>query len=559
MIKRETVDKVRQGTDIVELVGKCLPLKKVGKYWRGVCPFHPDKSPSFYVSPERQVYHCFGCGVGGSAITFVMQYEKLSFPEAVKQLAERLGIKIELERIDVKHQPLYDACEFAATFFTQQLAKYSVAVNYLLRRGMKDETVARFRLGYAPGGNTLKAQANRQGFNDEILLKAGLLAQRERGVSDYFFARVMCPIMSLSGRVIGFSGRVLDDAEPKYLNSTETEVFRKSDSLYGLFQAKNYLRNETPILVEGNFDLLALVNRSINNVVAPLGTAFTFEQALLLKRFNTQVRVLFDGDSAGRTAARRALEVLLKAGFEPGVALLPEGLDPDDFIRKSGRDKLLENVAAARDVVDFMLSLRRSQTVSEKNAVLRETLGLVAVIPDPVLRELYLNRISEVFLVAKAVLQARLPRTSDKAGSAGQRPLPAAQASVMTMAEKVLALAAQGEDYAVIARYIAPPETFDDPVLRELATKLYDAPAGGLVALIDGPGDEEVKRRIAAWEFQVTGRPTPEDFARLARNLRSKWLCRALAQAEEQGDAPRVAKLRQEHYDLKKNQLQKPS
>jgi len=559
VIKRETVDRVREGTDIVELVGKYLPLKKVGKYWRGICPFHPDKSPSFYVSPERRVYHCFGCGAGGSAITFVMQYEKLSFPEAVKQLAERLGIKVELERIDVKHQPLYDACEFAATFFTQQLAKYSVAVNYLLRRGMKDETVARFRLGYAPGGNVLKVQANRQGFNDEILTKAGLLVQRESGLADWFYSRVVCPIMSLSGRVIGFSGRVLDDAEPKYLNSTETEIFRKGDSLYGLFQAKNYLRNEAPILVEGNFDLLALANRSVNNVVAPLGTAFTFEQALLLKRFNTQIRVLFDGDSAGRNAARRALEVLLKAGFEPGVALLPEGLDPDDFVRKFGRDKLLEQVAAARDVVDFMLNLRRSQTVAEKNAVLRETLGLVSVIPDPVLRELYLNRISEVFQVAKAVLQARLPRAGDKPRGSGQQPATTGPQPAMTMAEKVLALAAQGEDYVVIARYTAPPETFDDPVLKELATKLYEAPAAGLVALIDGLGDEDVKRRVAAWEFQVTGRPTPEDFTRLARNLRSKWLCRALAQAEEQGDAARVAKLRQEHYDLKKNQLQKPS
>jgi DNA primase len=383
--------------------------------------------------------------------------------------------------------------------------------------------------------------------------------QRESGLADWFYSRVVCPIMSLSGRVIGFSGRVLDDAEPKYLNSTETEIFRKGDSLYGLFQAKNYLRSEAPILVEGNFDLLALANRSINNVVAPLGTAFTFEQAMLLKRFNPQVRVLFDGDSAGRNAARRALEVLLKAGLEPSAALLPEGLDPDDFVRKFGRDKLLEQVAAARDVVDFMLGLRRSQTVTEKNAVLRETLGLAAVIPDPVLRELYLNRISEVFQVAKAVLQARLPRAGDKPRGAGPQASAPGLQPAMTMAEKVLALAAQGEDYAVIARYIAPPETFDDPVLKELATKLYEAPDAGLVALIDGLGDEAVKRRVAAWEFQVTGRPTPEDFMRLARNLRSKWLCRALAQAEEQGDAARVTKLRQEHYDLKKNQLQKPS
>jgi len=554
MIKRETVDQVRAGTDIVEVVGKYLPLKRVGKYWRGICPFHPDKSPSFYVSPDRQVYHCFGCGAGGSAITFIMQYEKLSFPEAVKLLAERLGVKVELEHVDVKHQALYDACDFAATFFSQQLAKYSAAVNYLIRRGMKDETVARFRLGYAPGGNVLKVQANKQGFSDDTLVRAGLLVKRESGLADWFYSRVVCPIMSLSGRVIGFSGRVLDDSEPKYLNSTETEIFRKGDCLFGLFQAKNYLRNEIPILVEGNFDLLALANRSINNVVAPLGTAFTFDQALLLKRFNRQIRVLFDGDSAGRNATRRVLEVLLKAGLEPGVALLSQGLDPDDFIRKYGRDKLLETVAAASDVVDFMLSLRPSQTVTEKNAVLREALGLISVIPDPVLRELYLNRLSETFQVAKAVLQARASVPSDKRPVAGGRPEAKTE---MTMAEKLLALAVQSENYAVIARYLVPVETFDDPVLRDLATQLYGAPGAGLVALIDSLADESVKRRVAAWEFQVAGKPSPEDFGRLARNLRSKWLCRAIAQAEEKGDAAAAAKLRQEHYDLKKNQLQK--
>jgi DNA primase len=558
MIKRETVDQVRERTDIVELVGKYLPLKKVGKHWRGVCPFHPDKSPSFYVSPERQVYHCFGCGAGGSAINFVMQYDKVSFPEAVETLAEKIGIKVELEHLNVKHQPLYDACEFAATLFSQQLAKYSAAINYLVRRGMKDETVARFRLGYAPGGNVLRVQANKQGFSDEILLKAGLLAQRESGLADWFYSRVVCPIMSLSGRVIGFSGRVLDDSEPKYLNSTETEIFRKGDNLFGLFQAKNYLRAEIPILVEGNFDLLALANRSINNVVAPLGTAFTFEQALLLKRFNSQVRVLFDGDSAGRNAARKAVEILLKSGLEPGVALLPEGLDPDDFVRKFGRDKLLEQVTQARDVVDAMRSLRRIDTVTEKNAVLRETLLLISGIPDPVLRELYLNRLSEVFQVNKAVLQARLPRAGDKSQGAGRQP-PAMnpQSTVMTMAEKVLALAVQDQEYAVMARYIAPPETFDDPVLQELATKLYEAPEAGLVALIDSLADDATKRRVAAWEFQVAGKPSPEEFGRLARNLRGKWLCRAIAQAEEKGDTARIEKLRQEHYDLKKNQLQK--
>jgi DNA primase len=565
MIKRETLDQVRERTDIVELVGKYLPLKKVGKYWRGVCPFHPDKSPSFYVSPERQVYHCFGCGAGGSAINFVMQYDKVSFPEAVKALAEKIGIKVELEHLNVKHQPLYDACEFAATLFSQQLAKYSAAINYLVRRGMKDETVARFRLGYAPGGNVLRVQANKQGFSDEILLKAGLLAQRERGISDYFFARVVCPIMSLSGRVVGFSGRILGDGEPKYLNSPDTDIFHKSEILFGLFQAKNYMRNDIPILVEGNFDLLSLANRGINNVVAPLGTAFTYDvhgpdgtrtegQALLLRRFNRQVRVLFDADAAGRKATRHALEVLLRAGLEPSVALLPDDYDPDDFITEFGKEKTLELIGQAIDPIDFMLRTRPSKGVSERNAVLRELLQLLSLIPDDMLRELYLNRLSEVFEVPKTVLRVRLPRPNENRGATARE---VEKKPEMSTTERFLAIAAQGEEYTVIARYNVPVETFDDPLLRDLATRLYAAPEAGLVGLIDSLTDDATKRRVAAWEFLQTERPEPARFSWLARQLRLRWVNAARTRAESEGNADLAAKLLNECNDLKRNQLQK--
>ena len=559
MIKRETIDQVRQASDIVQVIGSYLPLKKVGKYYRGICPFHPDKSPSFYVSPDRQVYHCFGCGVGGSVVSFVMQFEKLDFPDAVKSLAGRYGVEVKLERVNVRNQPLYDACEFAAKFFQQQLAKYAVAVNYLLKRGMKDETAARYRLGYAPGGNLLRAAAAKAGFGEEVLLKAGLLAKREQGISDWFFSRVIFPIMSLSGRVIGFSGRVLDDNEPKYLNSTETEIFRKGDNLYGLFQAKNYIRTTVPILVEGNFDLLALVNRGINQVVAPLGTAFTYEQGLLLKRFNSEVRVLFDADSAGRNATRRVLDVLLRAGVDPGVVMLPADYDPDDYIKEFGAEKLLALIAQPNDLVKFMELLRMPKAVAEKNACLREIVQLVALIPDRVTQELYLNRAAEAFQVAKDALGARVRAAEPQKTEPPRHPVSAKPATLDTREERLLAVAAGNQELARLARQLMPAETFSDPVLREIASKLYsqaDREDFGLAKLSDALEDEVQRRLVAGWEFQHRTEPSPAEFQRQAYSLRSRWLYRALAAAEAKDDHAAVERLRTEHYQLRKQLLQ---
>ena len=561
MIKRETIEEVRAAANIAEVIGGYLPLKKVGKYYRGVCPFHPDKSPSFYVSPERQVYHCFGCGAGGSVISFVMQFEKVDFPEAVRILAKRVNIQVQVEHVSTKYQPLYDACEFAARFFTRQLAKYTVAVNYFLKRGMKDETAQRYRLGYAPGGNTLRAEAKKEGFSEEQLIKAGLLAQREHGVSDWFFSRVIFPIMSLSGRVVGFSGRVLDDSEPKYLNSSESEIFHKGEALYGLFQAKNHLRGEATILVEGNFDLLALVNRGILNVVAPLGTAFTSEQALLLKRFNRQVRILFDADSAGRNATRRALEVLFREGLEPSIVSLPDDYDPDEYVREFGREKLVERIEQPIDLVAFLTSLRAGTTVAEKNALLRELIQLVGLIPDEVLQELFLNRISEQFQVAKEVLAVRVKQAvpTPKAVPPGT-PVPSAAPSKISREEKLLALAAVNEELARIARELLPPEIFGDAVLQDLAGRLYaqvGMPDFGLASLTDQVTDENLKRRVAAWEFSVADQPSASEFTRLAQHLRSRWLCRAITAAEEKNDAAAAQGLRDEHFELRRKLLQK--
>jgi DNA primase len=395
MIKQEVIEQVRTQTDIVQLIGGYVPLKKVGRYYKGLCPFHSERTPSFYVNQERQTYHCFGCGVGGTAINFVMVTEKLEFPEAVRFLAKRLGITVETERVSGRNQALYAICDQVCLFFEQQLPKTPAAAAYVRRRGLSAETVRRFRLGFAPAGNILRGQAKRRGWSEELLVQAGLLNKRDDGLVDWFHGRLMFPIFSLSGKVVGFGGRVLDDSEPKYLNSPETAVFRKGDSLYGIFQAKGYIREQPPVLVEGNFDMLSLVNAGINNVVAPLGTAFTAGQAQLLRRYNSRITVCFDGDSAGRKACRRSLETLLAAGLEPQVALLPEGTDPDVYIRQQGKEQLLRLLAQGQDWVEFVLAGRELSRVAEQRSALAELVALLRLIGDDTSRELYANPVAQ--------------------------------------------------------------------------------------------------------------------------------------------------------------------
>ncbi|HTW90818.1 MAG TPA: DNA primase [bacterium] len=548
MIKQEVIEQVRMQTDIVQLVGGYVPLKKAGRYYKGLCPFHSERTPSFHVNQERQTYHCFGCGAGGTAINFVMVTEKLEFPEAVKFLAKKLGITVETEQASGKNQALYGICEQVCQFYEQQLPKMPAAAAYVERRGLNAETVRRFRLGFAPAGNILRGQAKRRGWSEETLVQAGLLRGVEgrgtggEGLVDWFHGRLMFPIFSLSGKVIAFGGRVLDDSEPKYLNSPETAIFRKGDSLYGIFQAKGYIREQIPILVEGNFDMLSLVNAGINNVVAPLGTAFTPNQAQLLRRYNPRITVCFDGDSAGRKAGRRVIEILLAAGIEPQIASLPDGTDPDSYVRKFGKEKLVELLTQGQDWTEFVLAGRDLSRVAEQRAALSELVGLLRLIGDDTTRELYANRIADRFRVNKLVLLR----------SAGQeKPGAARAAGIRKVEEKLLGSAIQTQDLARIARDLGLAEILQDEKLRpiaRLAADHCDDPgfnAGLVLGLID---EDETRKIVSAWTFDDV--PTPGEFQERVRRFRADWLHRRLREADAKGDDAAVEDLQRERSRL---------
>ncbi|HEY8078364.1 MAG TPA: DNA primase [Labilithrix sp.] len=425
MISPETITLVRDRTDIVAVISEAVPsLKKRGRSFVGLCPFHKEKTPSFHVNPDRNHYYCFGCKEHGSAFDFLIKFEGYTFPEAVRALAERAGIEVkdedrpqqtaEAERAKRARDDLYAVNALAATYFEQELLKNehrAYAVEELAKRGLEpgkdaliDETLQAFRIGYAPSGwdglaNFLRAQ----GVSPVAACDVGLLVPRSSGSGYYdrFRHRLMFAVVDPQGRVVAFSGRALRDLPgtehkegppPKYINSPESPVYTKGHMLFGIHQARHAIRQEeTAVLVEGNFDVVALHARGVGNVVAPLGTAFTMEQAKLLKRFAPNVVFLFDGDSAGRNAVRKSRDAIKESGLQARVAELPDGKDPDEIARDKGAGRVKEIVAAAKGMLEALIEMELDETFTsadayERTARVMSVAKLLAGEDDPLVR-----------------------------------------------------------------------------------------------------------------------------------------------------------------------------
>lgn len=403
-------DEVRARNDIVEVISAYVKLERRGNRYVGLCPFHSEKTPSFHVVPDGQFYHCFGCKASGDVFTFLMEREHLTFYEALVQLAKRAGIPLpqeertpEQERAYRERRDMYAALDLAARFYQHQL--FSPAgeegLQYLLGRGLTEETIRRFRLGWAPGRGQLY-RALRDRFPPQILQKAGLIVPRRDGAGfmDAFFDRVMFPITDLAGRVIGFGGRILSGEGAKYKNTAETPLFVKRHVLFGLDQAKEAMRaRNQAILVEGYMDVIMPHQAGIRNVVAPLGTALTDEQARIIRQQAQQVIVAFDMDTAGQMATLRGLQKLYDSGCDVRVLELPDGKDPDEFIRTHGGAAFVERIEQAVPLIEFRLNLvlpRTGRPSPEEMAKAVESVAQVlADVRNEVLREAYVDQVAD--------------------------------------------------------------------------------------------------------------------------------------------------------------------
>jgi DNA primase len=417
---QDLIDKIRESNDIVDLISEYVPLKKRGKNYMGLCPFHPEKKPSFSVSPDKQVYHCFGCGQGGNVITFLMSHDKVGFTEAVRTLAKRANIPLPKRPVDREKQEIFDKLYFAnqmANQFFQNCFNHKSmgkrARDYLTKRGLKKETVESFGVGYAPAGwEGLLRFAKAKGVDLRVLSSAGLVVESEKkeGYYDRFRDRLIFPISNLSGRIVGFGGRVLkEEDEPKYLNSPETLIYQKGKLLYGLNLSKEIIReNNSAVVVEGYMDLISLYQTGMKNVVASSGTAFTSDQARLLSRYAEKVFLLFDADSAGRKAALRSVDSLFDSGLDVSVVDLPSGEDPDSLVRKHGVKKVLEKLKEAKSFIDFKAELIGEKfyrlSLPEQEKIVSEFAHTASNIKDPVRRSLFLTKVAQKLEVDERIL-----------------------------------------------------------------------------------------------------------------------------------------------------------
>lgn len=408
----EQIEQVRSANDIVDVIGASVRLKRSGSGFVGLCPFHSEKSPSFSVNPERQMYKCFGCGVGGNVLTFVMEYENYSFPEAMKYLAERAGIPLPEKEYSGRQreeenlrQTLIEINTKAARYYYAKLKspQGNIGLDYLKQRGLSEDTILHFGLGYAgQGGGELYRYLRHEGYDDRILQESGLFKMDERGAYDKFWNRVIFPIMDVNNRVIGFGGRVMGDAKPKYLNSPETKLFDKSRNLFGLNYAKRGKRKKI-ILCEGYMDVIALHQAGFTGAVASLGTAFTEQQANLLRRYTDEVLLTYDSDAAGVKAALRAIPLLRGAGITGRIVHMEPHKDPDEFIQALGADAFAQRLEDAENSFFFEIEvLRREHDIrdpEERTRFVHAIARKLLVFTDKVQRDSYLEALSAKYTV----------------------------------------------------------------------------------------------------------------------------------------------------------------
>ena len=500
MIPDDMVEEVRAAADIVDVIGEFVQLKKAGREYKANCPFHEERTPSFYVVPAKGFYKCFGCGKSGDVFSFVMERQGLDFVEAVKHVAGRAGVQVrEVKRNreeEDPNRPLHEINGFARDWFRNQLEDAGVgaaARAYLEGRGIGADVAERYGLGFAPDEwRALRDAAAKHGLDEELLLEVGLLGTSERSREPYdrFRGRIMFTIESRSGQVIAFGGRILEgDAKdaPKYLNSPETPVYHKGSNLYGLSWARHSIRREeSALVVEGYMDVVSLAANGFENVVAPLGTALTSEQAQLLSRYTKRVLLLFDSDAAGLKATFTAGDTLLEAGLHPAVVTLPPGEDPDTLVRSEGRQGLEQYLDQAVDVLD-----RKLQILDEKNyfsSIERTRRAVDRLLPtiraasDPALQDIYVAKVADRTGVRRETLEAEMKRAASgsvptRVGAPSRVPRIAAHKVPKLGAERMLLLLmTKNPDFVERAGEQMGAGDFVDLTYRAIFQALLDDP-----------------------------------------------------------------------------------
>jgi DNA primase len=534
LIPEEKIQEIRAAADIVQVVGDRVALKKAGKNFVGLCPFHAEKTPSFTVSPDKQMYHCFGCGAGGNVIGFLMKVDGLTFPEAVKTLARRYGIQLptgkltpEQKRRLSEREQLLEINAQAGRFFHHHLVNGEAgghAMAYLVKRGMTRKFIAQYQLGYAlDAWDRLLGFLKRKGFAPQMIERAGLIVPRKKGDGYYdrFRHRVVFPIRDLNGQILAFGGRVLGDELPKYINGPETPVYHKSRSLYGMDQARNVCRREGRLfIVEGYFDALSLHLNGIVNAVATLGTSLTPEHVQMIRGYlgeGGQVVLVYDSDAAGLNAARRSIKVFADGLLEARILVLPEGHDPDSYVMEAGADRFQEAAGGALSAMDFLLERSIAQhgmTTQGKMRIVKELAGPLASMADPLAKAIHLQKVAERLGIDEVTLQRSLPVAGGR-GPFPHRPEPPSDAGALEMGgnapgafgsgrrieRQIISMMLQFPRMVAVIRDEGLLDHFEDPHLKNVGGTILELESAGQVSAVEvlgGCEDPALKRLVAA-------------------------------------------------------------
>jgi len=539
-IPQEKIGEIKSRVNIVDLVSEYVTLKKAGRNFVGLCPFHKEKTPSFSVNPEKQIFYCFGCGEGGDIFAFLMKINGASFAESARYLANKAGIEIPVRKMTGAERTVASEKEklsrinaMAADWFSGQLSSENgrVARDYLDRRKMGTAITGEFRLGYSPEGwghlvNHFEGKRVPLG----LVEKTGLIISKDNGrFYDRFRGRLIFPIEDLSGRVVAFGGRALGDDMPKYLNSPESPVYTKGRVLYGMYRTKDSIRDKDyVIIVEGYVDLLSLRSAGVNNVVATLGTALTREQVELIRRFTRNVVVIFDPDEAGRHAVERGLKLFLEENMHARVVVLPEGYDPDDYVKKFGPESLENIIAHSPMMVDYYIEkmMGSGDTLEDNLDVSRESISFISTISDPVEKNLFIKRVSEKLGIDQKLLKDKIRKASAIYKTATKAASPEERTKKVDMVElNLIYMMMEYPEKIPVVVQDGILDCFASETLRKLGKTItegvYDTI--GLVGdLEDGPVKERLLKLMMECPFfdkEVAGRVFNDN----VRQIRNKW------------------------------------
>ena len=525
-VPEETIERIRNTADIYDVVAQYVDLKKRGRNFFGLCPFHSEKTPSFSVAPDKQIYHCFGCGAGGNVFSFIIEHEKISFIEAVQQLGQKYGIQVDYQSgpSNKIFSSLYKVHDLAVKLYHNTLysEKGKAALDYLYNRGLTDDTIKTYQIGFAPDSwdtliNTIKSSS----FKDDVYDKSGLFINTKRGWQDRFRSRIMFPIFHQSGKPIAFGGRIFNHDDPaKYLNSPETPLYRKSEVFYGLHKTRDSIRKfSTAVLVEGYTDFLQLVQLGIPNVVALSGTALGINHASQIRKFASKVYLAYDGDDAGINATLRAGYVLFQAGIEPLVIPMPHDKDPDDWVREAGVNAFQEAMGSSMSLLLFHLQKKdvKNLSATDRSKTVKEILKEISLINDGIIRDDLLKSLSqelqldevEVFRLFNSQIGMKRVRTDSEQSS------PKNQAFTNTIQkaqlEIIRAIAFNFDEVYPSMKNVIDFQIFDEPILQKIGLLLIkENQPKDLSAIIDQFEDMDEKKLVSKILFDDINSDDPK-------------------------------------------------